>query len=317
MKRPEGFDRPRPEQEGRPGKAARPPRAEKGRRPADPVKKVAPVQKTPPVMPPPSVRSDEASTAERDLKRAARERRRYEREEVKRFTRRSRRRRLTWFIGAVTLLVVVGAVTGAVYSPLLALTTIRVEGNSAVSSAQIRSAVAGQIGRPLATLDTASIKRELSRFPLIRSFVTEAVPPHTLVIKVSERTPIGTLSTASGFSVIDAAGVVLDRVKDRPAGLPIVDVKSATTTNQAFSASVSVLLSVPAELLKKIDTVSASTPDDVTLTLTGAGQTVVWGSAEDSALKARVLVALIATQDPNAAVKYDVSAPSRPVVGSG
>jgi cell division protein FtsQ len=41
---------------------------------------------------------------------------------------------------------------------------------------------------------------------------------------------------------------------------------------------------------------------------------VVWGSADESDLKARVLAALMATQDANARVEYDVSAPLSAVI---
>jgi cell division protein FtsQ len=43
---------------------------------------------------------------------------------------------------------------------------------------------------------------------------------------------------------------------------------------------------------------------------------VRWGSADKSALKARVLATLVATQDPNASLQYDVTAPKAPVVRS-
>ncbi len=57
---------------------------------------------------------------------------------------------------------------------------------------------------------------------------------------------------------------------------------------------------------------TAATADDVTLELAGGAQ-VVWGSAEDSALKATVLAALMRAAPPDTVSQYDVSAPSSPV----
>lgn len=252
------------------------------------------------------------AVARRDLKRAEKARRAYERGESRRFTRRSRRRRITWLVSGLSLLLVLGFVTGAVYSPLLSLKTIRVEGASKVSAASVRTALGGQLGRPLALIDFDSITRKLGNFPLIRSFVTETVPPGTLIIRIAERTPIATLATSSGFSVVDPAGIVIDSSADRQPSLPLIELGSATKSSPAFVAAVGVLLALPSALLKQVDTVTAQTSDDVTLTLTG-GQSVVWGSAEQSALKAKVLAAVIAVG--GATTKYDLSAPNHPVLG--
>jgi cell division protein FtsQ len=208
-------------------------------------------------------------------------------------------------------------VTVAVYSPLLALKTLRIEGASSVSAAEIRSALADQIGTPLALVDFGKIKAELAQFPLIRSYVTEAVPPNTLVVHIVERTPLGVIATAGGFTVVDAAGVTLSHATERPPKLPLIDSGSTNTASTAFRAAVSVLLALPTSVSSKVDTVTARTKDDVTLVLDGVGQRVVWGSADRSAVKARVLADLISHQDANAVVEYDVSAPNSAVVRIG
>lgn len=324
MKRPEGFDR-----SSGAGAGATPPRATPPKKPAaSSTPKPAPVAPTPastqasapPAAPKRRGRSRREPARERpvdaaarhDLKRAEKARRAYEREEARRFTRRSRRRRITWIVSGLSLVLVVVFVTAAVYSPLLSLKTIRVEGASRVSSASVRAAVDGQVGRPLALVDFDSITRALAKFPLIRSFVTETVPPDTLVIRIAERAPIASLATSSGFAVVDPAGIVIDTGAARQPGLPLIELGAATRDSPAFTAAVGVLLALPPDLLKKVDTVTAQTSDDVTLTLTG-GQSVVWGSAEQSALKAKVLAAVITVGGTT--TKYDVSAPNHPVLG--
>ncbi|MET4780706.1 FtsQ-type POTRA domain-containing protein [Glaciihabitans sp. UYNi722] len=326
MKRPEGFDSPPagpPEQpSARAPRAARPQKQTGVDKPTGPVRpksaaKAEKARSTKRVEPEKVAAPSHEPTADREAKKAARSRRRYERSEVKRFTRRSRRRRITILVSVLSLVLTGVLVTGAVYSPLLSLTTVTVEGSSRVSADSVKSAIKDQVGKPLATIDFDRIKRQLSKFPLIRSYVTETVPPDTLIIRITERAPIGLVASSTGFTVVDPAGVEIETATDRPPGLPLIESGSASKKSPGFTAAVAVLLSLPAEVLKKVDTVTAHTTDDVTLGLTGAGQSVVWGSAENSALKARVLVALIATQSPNAAVKYDVSAPTHAVVGAG
>ncbi|MBC7403863.1 MAG: FtsQ-type POTRA domain-containing protein [Microbacteriaceae bacterium] len=315
MKRPQGFDR-------APGSTtgATPPRKTPAQGETSPSPAAASTQSSPATQSKDRGRTRRASASERtvdaaarhDLRRAEKARRAYERGEARRFTRRSRRRRTTWLVSAVSLLLVVGFVTGAVYSPLLSLKTIRIEGASRVSAVSVRAAIEGQIGRPLALVDFASITRELGKFPLIRSFVTETVPPDTLIIRIAERAPIATLATSTGFSVVDPAGIVIDSAVERQPGFPLIELGSGSTASPAFTAAVGVLLALPSDLLKKVDTVTAQTSDDVTLVLTG-GQSVVWGSAEQSALKAKVLAAVITVG--GATTKYDVSAPNHPVLG--
>ena len=331
MKRPEGFDRPpasttgaTPPRRGftkkpaasdaalpQPHLAATPMSASRVGAPAAQPEPTIPISGRHPRRVPTAERSSDA-LGRHDLKRAEKARRAYERGEARRFTRRSRRRRLTWIVSGLSVLFVVGFVTGAVYSPLLSLKTIQVEGASRVSSASVRASVDGQLGRPLALVDFDAITRSISTFPLIRSFVTETVPPDTLIIRIAERVPIATLATSSGFSVVDPAGIVIDSGGERQPGLPLIELGAATRDSPAFTASVGVLLALPSNLLKRIDTVTAQTPDDVTLTLTG-GQSVVWGSVEQSALKAKVLAAVITVG--GATTKYDVSAPNHPVLG--
>jgi len=245
----------------------------------------------------------------RALRKAAALRRRYERSEVKRFTRRSRRRRITWLVVLLCFVAVGGLVTGAVYSPVLSLKTIEVTGTSRVDKAEVLKAVDGQLGTPLALVDFDAIKKDLSTFPLIRSYVTESVPPDTLIIRIAERAPIAAIETPTGFEVVDPAGVVIKKSDERPAGLPLISLPTADTSSTGFTSAVKVLLALPADLLAKVDSVTAQSLDNVSLALV-SGPTVVWGSADESAKKARILAILIANEPQ--ATRFDVSAPTIP-----
>ena len=54
------------------------------------------------------------------------------------------------------------------------------------------------------------------------------------------------------------------------------------------------MVALPPDVLAQVDTISAQTRDDVTLTLAGSDQRVVWGSSDDSERKAEILAALLA-----------------------
>jgi cell division protein FtsQ len=344
MKRPEGFDPPR----ASPAGDEKPTRSRRGRaegQPTSAVPRVTPtVRPVPPAASVPTApaaapadaarpsspthtpttdgprggRADAARSSERDarreLKRAARQRRRYEKGEIKRFTRRARNRRVAWLSVAGVALVLVAVLLVAVYSPLLALKTITVDGTSRVDAAAVVDAVDGQVGTPLALVDYDAITRELAEFPLIRSYVTEVVPPDTLLVHVIERAPVVTVVDGAEFDLLDPAGIVVQSSETRPEGFPLVDLGGKDVDSAAFTSVVEVLLSLPAPLLAQVDTISASTKDDVTFVLRGVGQSVVWGSSDDSAYKASTLTAMVATQDAESLVEYDVSAPGSVVV---
>lgn len=251
----------------------------------------------------------EAREAAKIARRASRERRTYERAEVRRFTRLSRRRRAV--VGVVSGIVVVfGTLLAvAVWSPLLALKTVEITGTARLDAAAVHDAVDDQLDTPLALLDYSLITRQLSSFPLVRSFATEVKPPSTLVIHILERQPIGALADGDGFTLVDPAGVVIERSAERPGGIPLIDIAGAGADSEAFQAAVEVLLAVPGAVLDRLDTISAISRDNVRLTLRDTGGVVVWGSADDSAVKARVLDAALANF-PDVA-EYNVSAPGQ------
>jgi cell division protein FtsQ len=236
---------------------------------------------------------------------------------MRRFTRRSRRRRAGWLTAAGLLVVLVLLIVAAVYSPLLALRTITVDGTQRLSAATLEKALAPQLGTPLALLDEGAIKRELGRFDLIRSYVTELQPPDTLVVHISERTPVGVIQGADDFQLVDPAGVIVDRSAKRPDGVPLIQLGDAPLHGPGFASMAEVLLALPADVRGQVDTVAALTHDDVTLTLRGSGQRVVWGSADRSALKAQVLARLIALHGQSGSGTYTVSAPQFAVFNPG
>lgn len=317
MKRPEGFDPQARKPQPPPAESSRSPRSRPGRTEPSPANggESAP-KREPRVIPAPSAARTHRD-AQRALRKASRERKRFERGEIKRFTRRSRSRRAT-IIGAVGVVIALAAVLAvAVFSPILALRSIEIRGTSRIDDGQVLEAVEGQLGTPLALLDFARLERDLSDFSLIRSYVTETVPPNTLVIHITERQPVGVLQRGESFELVDPAGIVVQATDERPDNVPLIVIADNKTDGAAFESLIEVLLALPKDLLAQVDTISATTRDDVTFTLRGGKQSVVWGSVEKSEYKARVLAAVVKKYKPNKKVEFDVSAPDSVVVNTG
>lgn len=248
-----------------------------------------------------------------DVLRAARARRRALRAEVRRFTARQRRRRMTWIGAAAAMLLLVLGTLGAAYSPLFAVETITVEGTTRLDPSLVEEALAEQLGTPMPLIDSNEIKAALVAFPLVETYALEARPPHDLVVRVVERTPIGVVSSAAGFTLVDAAGVGLSTTSTPPPGEPVLEVTGGVASD-AFEAVGHVVRSLPAAIRPQVTTVTATTPNDVTLTLGGTGTQIVWGGADESAMKALALESIMRTRPPESVSAYDVSSPNAIVV---
>lgn len=257
--------------------------------------------------------ADDRPVRLRDVWSAARARRRALRAEVRRFTGRQRRRRLMWVGAAASVVLLVLITLGAAYSPLFAVERITVLGAETLDPAALETALHGQRGTPLPLVDESAVKAVLVTFPIVESYRLEARPPHELVVRIVERTPIGLIQTRAGYTLVDAAGVALSTTQTPAPGTPVVTVAGGTGS-PAFGSVGLVMRSLPDAIRGQVTAVTASTPDDVTLTLGGSNAQVVWGSADDSAMKALVLEKAMVARPPASVTVYDVSSPSAIVV---
>lgn len=254
---------------------------------------------------------EQARGAKRAAAQARRARIRSERAEVRRFTAGRRKQLRVALLTGGGLVLALLLLVGLVWSPLMSVRDVRIEGAERLDPAAVQAALGDHVGEPIATVTEAGVGERLQAIPQIESFRLEVVPPSTMIVHIVERRPVAIIPGAAGESVIDAAGVVLGGVDAGTGSLPrLVGVEAGSPE---FDAVATVLVSVPTEVLSTTQSIEAPTPDDIRLTL-ASGQVVQWGGAEESRLKADVVAALIATQDPAVARVLDVRAPEHPVV---
>ena len=127
-------------------------------------------------------------------------------------------------------------------------------------------------------------------------------------MRVTERVPVAAVAADGGFALVDADGVQLAVESEAPGDVPMVSGATVAAGDGPLQAATSVLQSLPVNLRAQVARTEALTRDSVTLTLRSKS-TVVWGSPDDSALKAEVLGVLLQKR----ADVYDVSAPRTPV----
>lgn len=245
--------------------------------------------------------------------------------------RRRRRRRLV--IAALLVLITAGIVWLVWFSSVLQVREVRVVGVEGARAAEVLAAAAVPVGLPLARVDAGSAEQGVRDLPWVSVVEVRRGWPNEVVLAVEVREPVavldpavpvpdslmagGTLSGSAAGSApgsatgsapatgqwgIDADGVVFPVANELPRRLPKVRAEGA-----ALAAATSVVNGLPADLLKRVVSVSATTLDDIDLHLR-SGDVVRWGSALDSETKAEVLRALLGRK----ADMYDVSAPELP-----
>jgi cell division protein FtsQ len=221
--------------------------------------------------------------------------------------RRSLRRKRWLRLGIPVLLVALlaGAAWVVLASSFMAVTTIKVSGTHRTSAALVELTAAVADGTPLARVDLVAVEHRVEQLTVVKSAVVTRSWPHTVVITVVERTPVAVAQSAAGhWELLDAEGVDLAGVSRRPPGLPLVALDPATADKNTLRAAAAVASALPPSLRAKVKDVTAATPDSVQLDLADGGL-VRWGSAQDDALKAKVLGVLLTHR----ARVYDVTAP--------
>lgn len=203
-------------------------------------------------------------------------------------------------------LIITGVVVWAIwFSAIFAVDQVRAvkSDNSALTEEQVREvqvAAGIQTGEPIAWVDADSAAQAVANLAWIKSVEVRRGWPNEIVIAVEMRTPVARTQVAGRDVAVDSDGITFNagNLKD----LPLLD-----ASGEALVAAVNVLTSLPPDLSKRVDRISASSRDGVELTLK-SGSLVRWGSADEPDFKAQVLRALLNRR----AEIYDVSAPQLP-----
>ena len=233
-------------------------------------------------------------------------------------SRATRRRADPWrtaFFGVLALALLAVAVWALLGSSLLAVRQVQVIGNHLVPAAEVRAVAQIRTGTPLARVDTGAVARRVEQIGPVLSATVSRSWPHTIVISITERTPVLAVALAGGgYDLIDPHGVVVRSADRRPAGMPLLTSAPAVLRGSTgILAAATVLRHLPPALrtlVRSVSAASASTVSASTVTLHLAhGITVVWGGTGQDAQKTEVLDSLLRTH----ARYYDVSDPAAAV----
>ncbi|RYC05478.1 cell division protein FtsQ/DivIB [Nocardioides zhouii] len=229
----------------------------------------------------------------------------------RRFARRQWARRWLSLRYVLALLVVVALLGTSIwlvfFSATLQVKRVEVVGNSLLSDGRVREIADVPLGEQLALVDLDRADARVGSVPEVKSVDVTRTWPDGVRIEVEERTAVAVVELAGRLRGLDADGVVFREYKTAPKGMPRVRPGGAAGTD-ALKEAATVVAALPKALASRVDHVEVVTVDQITLVMRDQRQ-VLWGSAEESALKAEVVDKLLAAQQ---APFYDVSVPGNP-----
>lgn len=237
----------------------------------------------------------------------------------------TRARKLLYTASALAIIAVLYVVL-VFFSPLLATQKITVRGTSLLETTQVEQKLEPLRGVPLTRIDEKKVRELLGQDNVIRSVQVESRPPHELVVTLKERTAVAVVKQGDTYHTVDSDGVSLLESATQPdTSVPLVRFSGDDPQTSAEFHTISTALSaMPSELLAQVKEASATSTSSITLTLRD-NTTVQWGTAEESELKAKVLLSLRqaiakrAQEEKSSEAQtqkvtvYDVSAPRVPV----
>jgi hypothetical protein len=226
-------------------------------------------------------------------------------------------------VGVGLLVLAVGAYAGARESSVFAVRTLDVRGGSPALRAQVRAALADEVGQSLLKIDGTTLGRRIAPLPAVRSFRFDRAFPNTLRVVVRPEQAVLVLRRGSDAFLVAASGRVIQSMPHpRLSRLPRLwvrrDVRVAVGRPLPDGVATAATALAPlrgAPLPGGVRTVRAG--KELTLVL-GGGLEVRLGDPGDLRLKLAITRRILrATGAASAGGGYlDVSVPERPVLSS-
>jgi cell division protein FtsQ len=225
-------------------------------------------------------------------------------------------------IGLALLLAGVGAYLGARSTSVFAVRTLDVRGGTPALRAEVRAALATDLGASLLRVDGGTVSSALEPIPGVRSFTYDRAFPHTLRVVVRPEQAVLVLRQGSSAYLVAASGkVVRSLPHPRLSGLPRLWVgrdvavqvgETLPPATAAAAAALGPLRSAP--LPGGVRVVRGG--KELTLVL-GGGLEVRLGDVGDLRLKLAIARRILRAGAAATGAGYvDVSVPERPVLAA-
>ena len=226
------------------------------------------------------------------------------------------RRRLRFLVVSVVVVALGAGLAGATRSPLLDVDLIEVTGAEHVAADTVLHTANLQRGDLMVDVDTGAAARRIERLSWVARAEVRRQWPGTLEVRVIERRAAAAIPVTGGWATVDAAGRILERGTDAPAGLGVVDVPPLRggQVPARLRDALTVAAAIPPRLLERVPRVIPRA-DGLELPLQPGG-VVRFGGPDQLGEKLIALETLLDRVDGPVAV-IDVRVPDAPVLTRG
>lgn len=159
-----------------------------------------------------------------------------------------------------------------VRSPLFEVKKIVLEGNHFLGSEKIISVSGVNKGENIFKANLQEASERLKIIPMLKSADVSRKLPSTVVIKVTERTPLALLPSSDGFVQVDGEGVYLQKGLSSDRNLPVITGLKCVipppgkpVKGEGLEAALGVVGQLPAVLLPELSEVNIGVQGDVIL----------------------------------------------------
>jgi cell division protein FtsQ len=199
--------------------------------------------------------------------------------------------------------------TGSTFTPLFAARHIRVEGNRTLSPDDVSMLAGVSDATNVFHLDIAATEAALEDDPWIASAKVTRDLPATVILRVTERTPVA----VAGAAVVAADGTALPGASAQ--GLPNIGVLAGALDPEERTAGAGAVGAMAPVVRDRVESVLVEPDGDLVLILRD-GATVRYGQPEETIAKAEALRAVLrwAGEHDVAIASADVSVPNAPTL---
>jgi cell division protein FtsQ len=203
---------------------------------------------------------------------------------------------------------------------------LTVQGLKLIPESEILKLANGIQGQNVLLFDQEGLTYKLLLHPLVQSVQFQRKLPHTLIIQVTERTPVALVVVPKGVIEVDAQGTFLRRLESWPetdqpviTGITLADTvgPGQNLGSPSLTAALSLLGQAPTGLLTQIGELHVDATQQITLFLT-SGVEVRLGQANNWKDKLNALLQLVSDNEYKSfqqGVRYIDFTAAKPVIG--
>jgi cell division protein FtsQ len=227
------------------------------------------------------------------------------------------RKRLRWILAVILVIAVMLGAIWLIRSPVLSIRQVDISGSQESDPAGAVRALGMGIGTPTIDVHGDAITRAVLEDPWVESVVVSVAWPGSVVIEITERTPIAPVLAGDQWVLVGSDGGAIMAVVDPSSFDAIVSIDQGSITPGTVVSDAAVL-----GALQFIDSLPQERRTGLTLQMEGVGLVAVTGDHRvrlgrpvDMTLKASVLDRLLDTGPPTGST-INLIAPLRPAVSN-